>query len=482
MRPRIPLIATSFLVALGPFVCASLSGEAALDEPQPRLPTPPQTRGKVADRPKSVSRAGPQTRRRLSPREIVDIVTRSLVLVVTQDPDGRPVSQGSGFFFQEDLVATSLHVFKRASQGYVKPTSGGTTHKIAEVVGIDLVHDLCVFRVIGSARQALKLGGSSIVAGDEIYVGGSPEGLEGSFSKGIISGIRSNEGLLQLDAAISPGSSGGPVVNSTAEVIGIVASTLLGGQNLNFAIPVSFLAALPTKWNAPVLVAGALSVTDRDEDKLRGPVQSVTTKAAKYYHDERTNRYVERPGEISSIERYDDLGSKTESVLYNTSQNGGSVVLTLIYEYSPSGYRAIVTSRMTTSNGTHESVRRLTFGEAIAEKVAQRRFSITQKTQDLPSPGGTTTVTCDRFGNAVEMVIKGSDGYDRSVWSYDTNGFETALTVYKPKQVSSFRYTYEFDRWGNWIKRYETSNSGVSADVAFRLSEVRYREISYRSD
>ena len=75
---------------------------------------------------------------------------------------------------------------------------------------------------------------------------GNPQGLEGSFSEGIISAIRggSTDKMFQMTAPISQGSSGGPVFNENGEVIGVSSVTLHDGQNLNFAIPVNYLKSL----------------------------------------------------------------------------------------------------------------------------------------------------------------------------------------------------------------------------------------------
>jgi hypothetical protein len=101
----------------------------------------------------------------------------------------------------------------------------------------------------------LSLGNSDAVqVGEAIYAIGNPEGLEGTFSQGIISSIRKvgADKLLQITAPISPGSSGGPVLNIKGEVIGVSVATSAKGQNLNFAIPSNYLMALlgrtgPTK-------------------------------------------------------------------------------------------------------------------------------------------------------------------------------------------------------------------------------------------
>ena len=84
------------------------------------------------------------------------------------------------------------------------------------------------------------------IAGQSIFVIGSPKGLPGTISDGIISGYRNFEGvnLMQMTAPISSGSSGGPVLNVKGELIGISVSQLIEGQNLNFAIPKNYLIEL----------------------------------------------------------------------------------------------------------------------------------------------------------------------------------------------------------------------------------------------
>ena len=80
--------------------------------------------------------------------------------------------------------------------------------------------------------------------GDDIYVAGNPEGLEGTFSAGIVSGLRRREGLIQFDAPVSPGSSGGPVVDARGQVVGVTVASVTQGQNLNFAVSTQYLLPL----------------------------------------------------------------------------------------------------------------------------------------------------------------------------------------------------------------------------------------------
>ena len=109
------------------------------------------------------------------------------------------------------------------------------------------MRDLALLRLQDAQAPALALGESSEVAvGDEIFAVGNPRGLEGTFSAGIISGIRrvGQDTLLQVTAPISPGSSGGPILNGRGEVIGVAVASFTGGQNLNFAVPADYLKAL----------------------------------------------------------------------------------------------------------------------------------------------------------------------------------------------------------------------------------------------
>ena len=89
----------------------------------------------------------------------------------------------------------------------------------------------------------------AVQVGEPVYAVGNPHGLEGTFSQGIISSVRKvgTDRLLQITAPVSPGSSGGPVLNGRGKVIGISVATFRGGQNLNFAIPSNYLTALLTQ-------------------------------------------------------------------------------------------------------------------------------------------------------------------------------------------------------------------------------------------
>jgi len=171
----------------------------------------------------------------------------SLVLLVIQDGNGQPISLGSGFYVGSGLVATNVHVISGGASGTAKIIGRKETLSISGVAALDRANDLAILEVKGVAGPVLPLADSDKIAvGDEIFAVGNPQGLEGTISQGIVSAVRKLAGrsILQITAPISPGSSGGPVLDASGHVVGIAVASYRGGQNLNFAIPSNHLARL----------------------------------------------------------------------------------------------------------------------------------------------------------------------------------------------------------------------------------------------
>lgn len=185
-----------------------------------------------------------------SAQEIAKKAFDSTVLLVMEDSNGQPLSLGSGFFVRDGEIASNLHVVAGAAKGYAKLVGQKTKYDIEGITAIDSKYDLVLLKISVGRTQALPLGNSdSVQVGDNIYAVGNPQGLEGTFSQGIISSIREvgTDKVLQITAPISPGSSGGPVLNMKGEIIGVSVATFKSGQNLNFAIPSDYLKTLLSK-------------------------------------------------------------------------------------------------------------------------------------------------------------------------------------------------------------------------------------------
>lgn len=171
----------------------------------------------------------------------------STVLLVMEDSNSQPIGLGSGFFVKSHQIATNLHVVEGAASGYAKLIGQKTKYDIRGISAIDEKRDLVILNVSALGKLSLPLDDSdAVLVGETVYAVGNPHGLEGTFSQGIISSVRTvgTDKLLQLTAPISPGSSGGPVLNERGNVIGVSVATFRRGQNLNFAIPSNYLAKL----------------------------------------------------------------------------------------------------------------------------------------------------------------------------------------------------------------------------------------------
>jgi hypothetical protein len=153
---------------------------------------------------------------------------------------------GSGFFVAPSIIATNYHVIEGASEAYCFLNNSDEPYLIEGYLAADQSVDLILLKVSGVTRPAIPFSDEAVSPGQKIYAMGSPKGLPATISDGIISGMRDFEGykLIQMTAPISPGSSGGPVLNSQGQVIGVSVSQLDSGQNLNFAIPKSYLEIL----------------------------------------------------------------------------------------------------------------------------------------------------------------------------------------------------------------------------------------------
>jgi serine protease Do len=184
------------------------------------------------------------SRRPLSAGQVARKVLPSVVYIEMEGVGGKPGCYGSGFFVTSTQILTNKHVVtcSEARRGRVKLAGGQRSYPTKRIVAWpDL--DVALIEAEGLTASPLQLDTvRQLSVGDDIYVAGNPEGLEGTFTRGIVSGVRSQGGVLQIDAPVSSGSSGGPVVDTYGSVVGVTVSSIREGQNLNFAIPARLLA------------------------------------------------------------------------------------------------------------------------------------------------------------------------------------------------------------------------------------------------
>lgn len=166
-----------------------------------------------------------------------------------EEPGTTPFSTGSGFFISSDGVAvTNYHVIEDADRAVVV-TTDGERHDVEGVYSIDLDTDLAIIKVSGTGFATLELGDSNAIRqGERVYIIGSPLGLDNTFAEGVISNTGrdiNDDGMLYIQAAITAtyGSSGGALVNSKGQVIGVL-SAGYPYVSINFSVPINALADL----------------------------------------------------------------------------------------------------------------------------------------------------------------------------------------------------------------------------------------------
>jgi S1-C subfamily serine protease len=243
-----------------------------IDRPLTSTPAASENPSSAATKTKATAqqKAAPPPQRTYSTEELFQLASPAVVLVEVYDQEGHKRGLGSGFAASANgSVVTNYHVIRGASRATAK-FADGTFAPVLGVVAYDPGHDVAVIKVQATSPPTLKLGDSDkLRVGDHVVAIGSPLGLQNTLSEGIVSAMRS--GLIQMSAPISPGSSGGPVLNPTGDVVAISVATIMSGQNLNFAVPVNwakrYLSETPARSLADVAQENTVV-----QSVLKGPV------------------------------------------------------------------------------------------------------------------------------------------------------------------------------------------------------------------
>ena len=299
---------------------------------------------------------------------------------------------------------------------------------------------------------------TDIKVGDEVYTVGNLKGLEGTFTKGIISGIRQTEGLILIDAPISSGSSGGPVVNNQGEVIGIATATIAGGQNLNLATPIKYLVSLAKKNKLTVSDIGAISVSDTELLKLKGQVRTLIKKESELKQDSNNKKIFEGPRYVGDEESFNKDGNFIEQkFMLGLSSLKNCDGFYFKQEYNENGIVAKYVSKTPEVNEEKKTCNYIVDNKIFNEQeglnhmVEYKKYAIFRD--------GTFQYRYDTNGNILEETFLNNQG----------------------EMFYSYRYYYEqFDQYGNWTKRRVNAITfnNINKDD-YHPSRIEYREFTY---
>ena len=193
----------------------------------------------------------PQT---LSGDQVVERVSPSAVSILVGKGDGQVAGVASGVIIRSDgVILTANHVVRGMREVQVRLKSGETYDQV-ELIASDERRDVAALRIPATGLPVLPIGNSANAAsGATVFVVSNAVGLPWTASSGILSATRmaddvpgagSGYRILQFTAPLSPGSSGGVLVDAEAKILGIVVGSLSVGQNVNFAVPIDSIAGL----------------------------------------------------------------------------------------------------------------------------------------------------------------------------------------------------------------------------------------------
>ena len=210
-------------------------------EPKPQAPNDDKQQAPVVQRDSGDKK---------SLEALIALTEPAIVRIDVSTRDGGGI--GSGFVIDDSgIVVTNHHVVDGATSAKVA-FADGTVLSVAGVLGSDAKRDIAILRIQKDERKlaSLKLRKDAPQKGQAVFAFGAPRGLSFSASEGIVSAIRSASELtefgqslegewIQTTTPISPGNSGGPLVDLAGQVVGINTFNIVKGQNLNFAVSAS---------------------------------------------------------------------------------------------------------------------------------------------------------------------------------------------------------------------------------------------------
>lgn len=242
--------------------------------------------------------------------EVVNYVEPSVVYIEVEYQNGSSAI-GSGFFINErGDVISNRHVLENAVRAKAY-TSDGREYTFTKIIGAHQTLDLMVGATTltknpqKAQHSFLRLASKPAEKGEKVYVFGNPQGHTFSVSDGIVAGYRDGETNMQYTAPVSPGSSGGPIVNSNGSVVAVVWGGNIAEktQNINYSVPANKIYEILAENGRPLYEKGSFDQSVRPE-KLTG-IDGLLWRITK----------AETIGMIGMVDKSFELADRTDSQL-----------------------------------------------------------------------------------------------------------------------------------------------------------------------
>lgn len=190
---------------------------------------------------------------------VVSVAVQQLEFVRTEGIVDTVSNIGSGFIVDPSgVIITNQHVVSDPNADYKVITNEGKEYPVVKILDDD-INDIALLKIEAEDLKSLPLGNSEDLKPGQLVIAiGTPLGeYAGSVTTGVVSGLnrsvtarsqgfwgvaKTYEDVIQTDAAVNPGNSGGPLLNSSGEVIGVNFATTSGAENISFALPANFVA------------------------------------------------------------------------------------------------------------------------------------------------------------------------------------------------------------------------------------------------
>jgi hypothetical protein len=280
--------------------------------------------------------------------DLIERIKPAVVKVIVYDSSGERITTGSGFYVALNKIITNKHVIESAYRIEIQTFDNKIFSIVKKTNAENSDLSLLQSSIENTTITPLVISRTIPRQGDKIVVVGSPLGLSGSISDGLVSAFRAlkEEGnLLQITASISPGSSGSPVLDMSGQVVGVATLNVPGGQSLNFAIPSERIISL---WGN-LLASSSVSGIYNPKPQLPPFNQNATSvkgelKFDGLYVSEKVNYAFEQRFSSNNIRFYED-GTALAALF------GGKFDLNYSSKYLDKKNKGVLKGQYTLNNG-----------------------------------------------------------------------------------------------------------------------------------